>query len=88
MTFNLYPLRYVSCMSFKDHVRSMRTAQGLTQAALAEAAGVSRLAIVRWESGYSKPTCANVGALLDALGIHAESARCAVYEAARYANAS
>ncbi len=51
-------------------VRDARTRAGLTQAALAERAGVSRGWLVRFEAGLPNAEPVRVFRLLDTLGLH------------------
>ncbi|MFF4393277.1 helix-turn-helix transcriptional regulator [Streptomyces sp. NPDC001552] len=55
------PLRRIDALVEEDTLptlkarRQLRLAAGLTQAEVAEAIGVKRLAIVRWEAGAAQP---------------------------------
>ena len=40
-------------MTLQEHIRTLRKERGLSQEALAEALGVSRQAITKWEDGVS-----------------------------------
>ena len=55
-------------------VRAARRRQGLTQQALAEAAGVTRQSIVNLEKGHSSPQLTTVLAALRVLGLRLEVA--------------
>jgi len=54
---------------FGGRLRELREQAGLTQAQLATAAGVQRLAVARWEAGSREPGWSNVMALCQALGV-------------------
>src|SRR5262245_20735494 len=49
-------------------IRELRVAAGLSQKALAEAAGVPQSQVSQWESGNSSPLATTVPAICDALG--------------------
>jgi transcriptional regulator with XRE-family HTH domain len=53
---------------FARNVRSLRHAKGLTQAELAEAAGLGRPFLSRIENGHFSVTLETLGALAQALG--------------------
>ena len=55
-------------MGIAENILGTRTAKGLTQEQLAEAVGVSRQTIAKWESGETSPDLEHAGALADALG--------------------
>ncbi len=50
-------------VSLGKRIKQERFQQGLTQEAVAEAIGVSRTAVSKWESGESEPTIQNLVAL-------------------------
>jgi transcriptional regulator with XRE-family HTH domain len=52
-----------------DAVRAAREAKGLTQAALAEAADVHRITLVRIEQGQMMPTIEVLTRIADVLGV-------------------
>jgi DNA-binding XRE family transcriptional regulator len=55
-------------LSLGERVREVRTAAGMTQGQLASAAGVSRLTVVRLESGEQSPRYDTLVAIAEALG--------------------
>jgi len=55
-------------MTLSERIRAARTAAGLTQENVAEAMGVSRQAVAKWESGQSAPSTANLIRLAELLG--------------------
>lgn len=54
---------------FGERLKRLRKAAGLTQAALAERAGVSLNSVSRWEIGDRQPSWESVVALSKALGV-------------------
>ena len=56
-------------MDFSDVIRSRRAALGLSQAQLAERAGVSLRQLARYEAGEQQPVLSAAVTLADALGI-------------------
>lgn len=52
-------------MNFSDKLQLVRKSRGMIQDELAEALGVSRQAVAKWESGQSYPDIANLIALSD-----------------------
>lgn len=54
---------------FGVKLRELRSAAGLSQAALADLAGVSQRAVAHWEQGLRQPTWDAVQALAKALGV-------------------
>ncbi len=52
-----------------DRIRTLREARGLSQRALAEAAGISAAALSQIESGQTSPSVATLEKLADGLGI-------------------
>lgn len=59
--------------SLAQALKSRRTARGLTQEAVAEALGVSRQAVSKWENGSSEPSTANLLALAKLYGVDLEA---------------
>lgn len=49
------------------HIRELRESVGLTQEALAEAVGVSRVMVVQWESGCRTPQAKRLPKMAEAL---------------------
>lgn len=54
---------------FHERLRHHRTKLGLSQQALADQIGVSRVTINRWENGHGNPTAIGVIKLADYLGL-------------------
>lgn len=50
---------------FPERIRHHRTKRGLSQQALADSIGVSRVSISRWENGHENPTATNFVRLAD-----------------------
>ncbi len=50
-------------------VRQLREAQGLSQAALAKRAGVTKITVLRTERGYYSPSLSTLERLAKALGV-------------------
>lgn len=61
-------------MDWSEKIRRRREERHLSQEELAEAVGVSRQAVSKWESGAAQPTGANRRALLQALDLREEPA--------------
>lgn len=61
-------------MDWREEIRRRREERHLSQEELAEAVGVSRQAVSKWESGAAQPTGANRRALLQALDLRKEEA--------------
>lgn len=61
-------------MDWSEEIRRRREEKHLSQEELAEAVGVSRQAVSKWESGAAQPTGANRRALLQALDLREEEA--------------
>ena len=61
-------------MDLREEIRRRREERHLSQEELAEAVGVSRQAVSKWESGAAQPTGANRRALLPALDLQEEEA--------------
>ena len=61
-------------MDWREEIRRQREERHLSQEELAEAVGVSRQAVSKWESGAAQPTGANRRALLRALDLRDEEA--------------
>ena len=55
-------------MGIGANIQATRQAAGLTQEQLAEAVGVSRQTVTKWESGETSPDLEHAAALADALG--------------------
>ena len=53
-------------------IRALRREAGLTQRELAEALGVSRQAVSKWETGTADPSTSNLLALAKLFGVPAE----------------
>lgn len=53
----------------KEELAAMRKEKGLSQQELAEAVGVSRQAVSRWETGQSAPSTENLVALCTIYGV-------------------
>lgn len=60
-------------MGFQEKLYQLRRARGLSQESLAEALGVSRQAVQKWESGASSPDTGNLIALSDFFGVTLDS---------------
>ena len=56
-------------MTFGAKLHELRTAAGLSQKALAEAAGLVQGAVAHWESGTREPGWGSMQALCGALGV-------------------
>lgn len=56
-------------MTLQEHIRTLRKERGLSQEALAEALGVSRQAVTKWEDGSALPSTANLLSLADFFGV-------------------
>lgn len=52
-----------------ERIKKARKDKGLTQAALADAVGVQRQSIIKWERNEASPSRANVDRLSDALDL-------------------
>jgi transcriptional regulator with XRE-family HTH domain len=70
-----HPVPEGLAMTFADRLRGLREAAGLTQAALADAAGLSLGAVRNYEQGIREPYWAAVFKLADALGVSCEAFR-------------
>ena len=55
-------------MSIAENIQATRVAEGRTQEQLAEAVGVSRQTVAKWESGETSPDLEHAAALAEALG--------------------
>ena len=55
-------------MSIADNILATRMAVGRTQEQLAEAVGVSRQTVAKWESGETSPDLEHAAALAESLG--------------------
>ena len=58
--------------SLGEALKARRTQRGFTQEYVAEALGVSRQAVSKWENGTSDPSTANLIALAKLYGVSAE----------------
>ena len=47
-------------MEFKERLKELRTAKGLSQMQLAQAVGLSQSAIAKWELGKTEPTASAI----------------------------
>jgi len=56
-------------MNLTEKIRALRESAGLTQAELAETAGVSEKVVSKWECGETKPSAEVLPALADAFGV-------------------
>lgn len=61
--------------TFAARLAALRTAAGLSQQALADAAGVHRVQVARYESGAFEPPWPVVCRLADALGVSVQAFR-------------
>ena len=59
-------------MNISDRIQALRREKGITQEALAEALGVSRQAVSKWESEQSLPDLERVTAMCDYFGVTAD----------------
>ncbi|MFJ3099064.1 helix-turn-helix transcriptional regulator [Streptomyces hydrogenans] len=82
------PLRRIDALVEEDTLptlrvrRQLRLAAGLTQAEVAEAVGVKRLAVAQWEAGRAQPHRGNRKAYAHFLRLLAEKYPAAVGEGA------
>ena len=60
------------CRSLGQAIRAQRTRCRMTQEFVAEALGVSRQAVSKWETGQSDPSTANLIALAELFGLQPE----------------
>lgn len=58
--------------SLGQALKTHRTARGMTQEFVAEALGVSRQAVSKWEQGHSDPSTSNLLALAKLYGVSAQ----------------
>ena len=65
--------------AFGRSLQSLREAQGLSVAQLAEACDVSPYAVWAWEAGRSRPLAPRIRRLAVALGVPADSLLAALY---------
>ena len=56
-------------MEFQERLYSLRKGRGISQEELANAVGVSRQAVQKWEAGTSTPDIQNLSALADYFGV-------------------
>jgi transcriptional regulator with XRE-family HTH domain len=54
----------------RGNLRRIRVDQGMTQAELAEKAGIKRTHLCRFETGVTQPLVGQLGPLAAALGVH------------------
>ena len=59
-------------MTYGQRIKQGREQAGLTQEALAEAVGVSRQAVSKWEADRARPTADKLAYLSERLAIPAE----------------
>ena len=52
-------------MNISDRIQSLRKARGITQEQLADAVGVSRQAVSKWEAGQSGPDLERIVAMAE-----------------------
>lgn len=69
-------------MSVSELFKAARASKGLSQQAVADAAGLSWSTVTRTEAGKLLPTGPSLFAMADVLGITPEAVRLAVYESA------
>ena len=69
-------------MSVSELFKAARAAKGLSQQAVADAAGLSWSTVTRTEAGKLLPTGPSLFAMADVLGITPEQVREAVYDTA------
>lgn len=55
--------------TFGPQLRDIRTAKGITQAALAEKIGVAQTTVSAWELGIAEPSIARLRRIARALGV-------------------
>lgn len=60
-------------MDLGQRIKALREERGISQEALAEALGVSRQAVAKWESGASRPSTGNLLALCRVLEVPLET---------------
>ena len=63
-------------MSFKENLRLIRKAKGMTQIVLGEETGVSNRCIQMWEKGEREPALSNILSLAKALDVSLEDLIC------------
>ena len=56
-------------MGMGGRIRKLRTERGLSQEALAEALGISRQAVAKWEGEQSAPSAGNLTAMAELFGV-------------------
>ena len=64
---------YPERQTLGENIRAHRTRCGMTQEFVAEALGVSRQAVSKWESGTSDPSTSNLFALARLFGVSPET---------------
>ena len=57
------------CQSLAEALKAQRTAHSMTQEQVAEAVGVSRQAVSKWENGTAEPSTSNLLALAKLYGV-------------------
>lgn len=68
-------VRYTRAMTRGERIRQRRLQSQMTQQQLADAAGVSRLTVLKTENDSSEPLAQTIEALADALGVSVEDLR-------------
>ncbi len=58
---------------FRENLRELRIASGLTQREVAEKLGISQPSYIRYEIGTAEPTLENLGKLADLFDVSVDS---------------